>query len=215
MTAHAGDSAGPTVGEIAELDRGWPAYRLFRQYESQRRALVWDAHGDLEFGLTPLNGLKRGTIGAIIAWRPTRFCSVVTLYPQAGRVHGGHVSMVCPLVRLSNAASPCALPPTSAATPGPRLSHDRASAQAAPAFFLVLAAHMGEPCVESAGVHHVCHRKLAYASETLEYRCFINVGLVPGQTDEAVNWISYSSFLLICQNISCRLRSLSVHELVG
>lgn len=57
---------------------------------------------------------------------------------------------------------------------------------------------MVESCVESARVYQVCHRKLANATETLKYGCFNDVRFVPGQTDETVNWVSYSSLFAHC-----------------
>jgi hypothetical protein len=55
-----------------------------------------------------------------------------TLYPGAGRSPGGRVSMACLPGRLRNAASPCALRPTSAAVPGSPPSRGRASAPSPP-----------------------------------------------------------------------------------
>ena len=60
------------------------------------------------------------------------FASVVTRFPEADRVYGDRVSMVCLPATLRNAASLYAPLPTLAATPGLSLSHGRASAQPPP-----------------------------------------------------------------------------------
>jgi hypothetical protein len=59
-------------------------------------------------------------------------CSAITLCRETGRFHGGRVSMVCFPAILRNSATPYALLPSSAATPGSPLSHCRESGQPTP-----------------------------------------------------------------------------------